>query len=99
MGSQLSSGSRLEPRDSVVGRLGGDRLVSLAISGSQIVVLVTGNKDQVQVCSIGNFDPDGLGVSAEAEWMRWKTYKRYEEKFDSYEEILDKGLFAKMGGL
>jgi hypothetical protein len=25
-------------------------------------------------------------------WMRWKTYNRYEAKFDRYEDILDYGL-------
>ena len=33
-------------------------------------------------------------------WMRWRTYNRYEKKFDAYEDILSYGileLLAKLG--
>ena len=34
-------------------------------------------------------------------WMRWKTYNRYAEKLEQYDDILDLGtaeLVAKLGG-
>ena len=29
-------------------------------------------------------------------WMRWRTYNRFVERFDSYEEILDGGIAELM---
>ena len=55
-----------------------------------------------RLCSIGKFDPDDSEFPPKPKWMRWKTYNRYEQKFDHYEEILNSGieiLAAKLGGL
>jgi hypothetical protein len=54
-----------------------------------------------RLCSIGKFDPDEWDMPPKPKWMRWKSYNRYEEKFDRYEDILDYGtarLVAKLGG-
>jgi hypothetical protein len=52
-----------------------------------------------RLCSIGQFDPADWKFPPKPRWMRWKTYNRYEEKFDNYEQILDDSLFGKLGGL
>jgi hypothetical protein len=57
------------------------------------------SKIHSRLCSIGQFDPADWKFPPKPKWMRWKTYRGYEEKFDSYEEILDDSLFAKLGGL
>jgi hypothetical protein len=51
---------------------------------------------------IGDLDPDEWDLPPKPKWMRWKTYNKYQEKFDHYEEILDYGcaaLAAKLTGL
>jgi hypothetical protein len=51
---------------------------------------------------IGDNDPDEWDLPPKPKWMRWKTYNRYEEKFDHYEASLDYGcaaLVAKLAGL
>jgi hypothetical protein len=50
------------------------------------------SKIKSQLCSIGQFNPDDWELPPKPRWMRWKTYNRYEEKFDGYEEILDGSL-------
>jgi hypothetical protein len=57
------------------------------------------SKINSRLCSIGKFDPQGWKFPPKPKGMRWKTYNRYEEKFDNYEGILNDGLFAKLGGL
>jgi hypothetical protein len=60
------------------------------------------SKINSRLCSIGQFDPDEWSFPPKPKWMRWKTYKRHEQKFDQYEDVLDSGidsLVAKLGGL
>jgi hypothetical protein len=60
------------------------------------------SKINSRLCSIGKFDPDEWSFPPKPKWMRWETYKRHEQKFDQYEEVLDSGiesLVAKLGGL
>src|SRR5215472_5394244 len=45
-----------------------------------------------RLCSIGQFDPDDWNFPPKPKWMRWKTYKRYEERFERHEAQLDAGL-------
>jgi hypothetical protein len=56
-------------------------------------------KERIKARLIGDLDPKDWELPPKPKWMRWKTYNRYVEKFDSYEEILDESLFAKTGGL
>jgi hypothetical protein len=56
-------------------------------------------KERIKARLIGDLDPAEWELPPKPKWMRWKTYNRYEEKFDKYEEILDETLFAKLGGL
>ena len=48
------------------------------------------------LCSIGGFDPDEWEFPPKPKWMRWKTYKRAEEQFDRYEEVVNGGLMAAL---
>jgi hypothetical protein len=57
------------------------------------------SKINSRLCSIGKFDPEKWKFPPRPKGMRWKTYNRYEEKFDNYEQILDDSLFAKLDGL
>jgi hypothetical protein len=45
-----------------------------------------------RLCSIGQFDPDDWNFPPKPKWMRWKTYKRYQERFERHEAQLDAGL-------
>lgn len=45
-----------------------------------------------RLCSIGQFDPDEWNFPPKPKSMRWKTYKRYEERFERHEAQLDAGL-------
>jgi hypothetical protein len=57
------------------------------------------SKINSRLCSIGRFDAQDWKFPPRPKGMRWKTYNRYEEKFDDYEQIIDDSLFAKLGGL
>ncbi len=56
------------------------------------------SKINSQLCSIGKFEPADWKFPPKPKWMRWKTYHRYEERFDGYEQVLDDSLFAKLDG-
>jgi hypothetical protein len=49
---------------------------------------------------IGDLDPDEWDFPPKPKWMRWRTYNRYVERYDAYEETLNDGipeLLAKLG--
>ena len=48
-------------------------------------------KERIKSRLIANLDPDEWDLPPKPQWMRRKTYERYEMKFDRYEEILDYG--------
>jgi hypothetical protein len=56
------------------------------------------SKINSRLCSIGQFDAQEWKFPPKPKGMRWRTYCRYEEKFDNYEQTLDDSLFAKLGG-
>jgi hypothetical protein len=41
---------------------------------------------------ISDLDPDDWELPPKPKWMRWSTYKRYVERYDAYEAILDDGI-------
>jgi hypothetical protein len=41
---------------------------------------------------IGNLDPDEWALPPKPKGMRWRTYQRYAERYDAYEEILNDGI-------
>jgi hypothetical protein len=45
-----------------------------------------------RLCSIGGLDPDDWDFPPKPKWMRWRTYKRAEEKFNRHQAMLDEGL-------
>ena len=45
---------------------------------------------------IGDLDPDEWDLPPKPKWMRWRTYNRYVERYDGYEEILDYGIAELM---
>lgn len=48
---------------------------------------------------IGSLDPDEWDFPPKPKWMRWSTYRRYEERFDQYEATLDHGCAALVAKL
>jgi hypothetical protein len=59
-------------------------------------------KARIKSRLIGSLDPDQWDLPPKPRWMRWKTYNRYEKKFDDYEAVLDYGcatLATKLTGL
>ena len=57
------------------------------------------SKINSRLCSIGRLDPNEWSFPPKPKGMRWKTYHRYEEKFDNYERSLNDTLFAKLAQL
>ncbi len=50
---------------------------------------------------IGNNDPDDWDLPPKPKWMRWRTYNRYVERYEHYDDALDYGcveLAAKLFG-
>jgi len=45
---------------------------------------------------IADLDPDEWDLPPKPKWMRWRTYDRYEERFDRYEAILEDGIAVLM---
>jgi hypothetical protein len=45
---------------------------------------------------IAELDPDEWELPPKPKWMRWRTYNRYEERFDGYEGILNDGIAELM---
>jgi hypothetical protein len=43
-------------------------------------------KERIKARLIGDLDPDKWDLPPKPKWMRWKTYNRYIERFDDYEE-------------
>jgi len=38
---------------------------------------------------MGGFDPDEWDFPPKPKWMRWQTYNRAQEKFNTYDDLLD----------
>jgi hypothetical protein len=45
---------------------------------------------------IGTCDPDEWDLPPKPKWMHWSTYNRLVDRFDSYDEILDRGVAELM---
>jgi hypothetical protein len=48
---------------------------------------------------IGDCDPDDWDLPPKPKWMRWRTYRRYVDKYDHYEGVLDEGTFTALARL
>ena len=53
-------------------------------------------KAKIKARLIGECDPDEWELPPKPKWMRWSTYNRYVERFDSYEAILEDGIVELM---
>ena len=49
-------------------------------------------KAKIKTRLIGDCNPDEWDLPPKPKWMRWRTYNRYVERFDSYQAILDEGV-------
>ena len=56
-------------------------------------------KAKIKARLIADLDPDEWELPSKPKWMRWRTYNRLEEKFDGYEEVLDRGISELMAHL
>jgi hypothetical protein len=45
---------------------------------------------------IGDLDPQEWDLPPKPKWMRWKTYRRFVERFEEYEAALDAGALARV---
>jgi hypothetical protein len=53
-------------------------------------------KERIKSRLIGELDPAEWDLPPKPKWMRWATYNRYVERFDEYEEMLDKACIASV---
>jgi len=53
-------------------------------------------KAKVKAKLIADLDPDDWELPPKRKWMRWRTYDRYVDRFDRYEEILNEGVAELM---
>jgi hypothetical protein len=53
-------------------------------------------KAKIKERLIGDCDPDEWELPPKPKWMRWPTYNRLVERFDCYEEVLDRGIVELM---
>jgi len=54
------------------------------------------SKARIKAKLIADLDPDEWELPPKPKWMRWSTYNRLVDKFDAYEEILDRGIVGLM---
>jgi hypothetical protein len=47
-----------------------------------------------RLCAVGGLDPNEWDFPPKPKGMRWRTYQRFEERFDAYERQLDEGILA-----
>jgi hypothetical protein len=48
---------------------------------------------------IGDCEPHEWDLPPKPKWMRWRTYNRYVERYDAYEDILNDGIIELMAQL
>jgi len=53
-------------------------------------------KERIRARLIGDLDPAEWDLPPKPKWMRWATYNRYVERFDDYEEMLDKASISSV---
>ena len=53
-------------------------------------------KERIKARLIGDLDPAEWDLPPKPRWMRWATYNRYVERFDDYEESLDKASISSV---
>jgi hypothetical protein len=53
-------------------------------------------KAKIRARLIGDCDPDEWDLPPKPKWMRWSTYNRLVDRYDAYEDILDRGIAELM---
>ena len=53
-------------------------------------------KERIKARLIGDLDPAEWDLPPKPKWMRWATYNAYVERFDDYEEMLDKASISSV---
>jgi hypothetical protein len=53
-------------------------------------------KERIKARLIGDLDPDAWDLPPKPKWMRWRTYRRYVERFDEYEGMLDQASLSSV---
>ena len=53
-------------------------------------------KERIKARLIGDLDPDEWELPPKPKRMRWATYNRYIERFDDYEETLDRASISSV---
>jgi hypothetical protein len=53
-------------------------------------------KAKIKAKLIADLDPDEWELPPKPKWMRWATYNRLIDRFDSYEEVLDRRSLGRM---
>jgi hypothetical protein len=53
-------------------------------------------KERIKARLMGDLDPQEWELPPKPRWMRWATYNRYVERFDDYEEMLDKASISSV---
>jgi hypothetical protein len=53
-------------------------------------------KAKIKARLIDTYDPDEWDLPPKPKWMGWGTYNRLEQKFDAYEDLLDRLSFARV---
>jgi hypothetical protein len=56
-------------------------------------------KAKIKERLIGDCDPEEWDLPPKPKWMRWSTYNRLVDRYDEYEEILDRGIAELMAKL
>jgi hypothetical protein len=69
---------------------------AIHVAGAHPVARDHRGKAKLNFRLIGDSDPTLWELPPKPKWMRWSTYSRLEERFDTYEEILDDYLIGLM---
>jgi hypothetical protein len=75
---------------------------AIHVAGAHPVARDHRGKAKLNFRLIGDSDPASWDLPPKPKWMRWSTYSRLEERFDTYEEVLDDrliGVIARLPGL
>jgi hypothetical protein len=57
------------------------------------------SKINARLCRIGGFDPEEWDMPPKPKGMRWRTYERYANRFERYEDLLDREITGALGRL
>jgi hypothetical protein len=54
-------------------------------------------KQRIKARLIGDLDPEAWELPPKPKWMRWATYNLYVERFDGYEDKLERACIDAVG--